>query len=145
MKTVREVAIEIPNKPGALSNIIELLGANGIYALGLNIHVSGDQGNLKLVTSDPSRTQNILESSGFSASINDRIVVETPKHPGALTAILKPLKAVGVNLENMYYLQGAFSPLQRPLLVLAVDDNAKAFDALSQDWIKIKDEDVLNY
>jgi hypothetical protein len=145
MKTVREVAIEIPNKPGALSNIIELLGANGIYALGLNIHVSGDQGNLKLVTSDPSRTQNILESAGFSASINDRIVVETPQHPGALTAILKPLKAVGVNLENMYHLQGAFSPLQKPLLVLAVDDNAKAFDALSQDWIKVKNEDVLNY
>ena len=145
MKTIREVAIDIPNKPGALSSIIELLGSNGIYALGLNIVVSGDHGNLRLVSSDPSRTQNILESAGFSVSINDRIVVETPKHPGALTTILKPLKMVGVNLENMYYLQGVFAPLKRPLLVLAVDDNAKAFDALSQDWISVKDEEILNY
>ena len=145
MKTVREVAIEIPNKPGALSNIIELLGSNGIYALGLNIYASGDHGNLKLVTSDPPRTQNILESAGFSVSINERVVVETPKHPGALTAVLKPLKSVGVNLENMYYLQGVFAPLQRPLLVLAVDDNAKAFEALSQEWISVKDEEILNY
>lgn len=145
MKTVREVAIQIPNKPGALSNIIELLGSNGIYALGLSISVSGNHGNLRLVTSDPSRTQNILESSGFSVSMNDRIVAEIPQQPGGLNAVIKPLKLAGVNLENIYYLQGLFATLNRPLLVLAVDDNSKAFEALSQDWIKLEGEEVLGY
>lgn len=145
MKTVREVAIQIPNKPGALSNIIELLGSNGIYALGLSISVSGNHGNLCLVTSDPSRTQNILESSGFSVSMNDRIVAEIPQQPGGLNAVIKPLKLAGVNLENIYYIQGLFATLNRPLLVLAVDDNSKAFEALSQDWIKLEGEEVLGY
>lgn len=145
MKTVKEVAIQITNKPGALSNIIELLGSNGIYALGLSISVSGNHGNLSLVTSDPTRTQNILESFGFSVSMNDRIVAEIPQQPGGLNAVIKPLKLAGVNLENMYYLQGVFATLSRPLLVLAVDDNAKAFQALSQDWIKLEGEEVLGY
>lgn len=145
MKTVKEVAIQITNKPGALSNIIELLGSNGIYALGLSISVSGNHGNLSLVTSDPTRTQNILESFGFSVSMNDRIVAEIPQQPGGLNAVIKPLKLAGVNLENMYYLQGVFATLSRPLLVLAVDDNEKAFQALSQDWIKLEGEEVLGY
>lgn len=145
MKTVKEVAIQITNKPGALSNIIELLGSNGIYALGLSISVSGNHGNLSLVTSDPTRTQNILESFGFSVSMNNRIVAEIPQQPGGLNAVIKPLKLAGVNLENMYYLQGVFATLSRPLLVLAVDDNEKAFQALSQDWIKLEGEEVLGY
>ncbi len=42
MKTVREVTVQIPNKPGALSNILELLGSNSIYALGFSLKVSGE-------------------------------------------------------------------------------------------------------
>jgi hypothetical protein len=145
MKTVREVAIRIPNKPGSLSNIVELLSSNGIYTLGFSLNISGSEGNLSLVASDPSRTQNILESSGFSVTLKDRIVVQVPQHPGGLNAILRPLKLAEVNLENMYYLQGAYAVLTTPTLVLAVDDNSKALEALSKEWIKVEGEEVLTY
>ncbi len=145
MKTVREVTVQIPNKPGALSNILELLGSNSIYALGFSLKVSGEYGDLTLITSDPSRTHNILESSSLKTTVSDRLVVEIPQHPGGLNAILKPLKVAGVNIENMYYMQGAYAVLKRPLLVLAVDDNAKAFEALSGEWIVLKGEEVLGY
>ena len=42
MKTVKEVTVQIPNKPGALSNILELLGSNAIYVLGFSFKVSGN-------------------------------------------------------------------------------------------------------
>ncbi|MGC8603931.1 MAG: hypothetical protein ACP5VS_09605 [Desulfomonilaceae bacterium] len=145
MKTVREVTVQIPNKPGALSNILEALGSNSIYVLGFSVKFSGNDGDLCLITSDPSRTENIFESSGFPATIRDRIVVEVPQHPGGLNAVLKPLKAVGSNIENMYYLHGAYAVLKKPLLVLAVDDNGKAVDALLKDWIQVKGEEVLGY
>ncbi|MDR3604645.1 MAG: hypothetical protein ACLPVO_12240 [Desulfomonilaceae bacterium] len=145
MKTVKEVTVQIPNKPGALSNILEILGSNAIYALGFSLNVSGDHGDLSLITSDPSRTQNIFESSGFPTSVRERLVATVPQHPGAMNAILKPLKAAGVNLENMYYLHGAYAVLKRSLLALAVDDNAKAYDALVKDWIEVKGDEVLGY
>ena len=139
MKTVKEVTVQIPNKPGALSNILEILGSNAIYALGFSLN------DLSLITSDPSRTQNIFESSGFPTSVRERLVATVPQHPGAMNAILKPLKAAGVNLENMYYLHGAYAVLKRSLLALAVDDNAKAYDALVKDWIEVKGDEVLGY
>jgi len=145
MKTVREIAIRIPNKPGSLSNIIELLSSNGIYTLGLSLNISGSEGNLSLVTNDPSRAQNIFESSGFSVTVEDRIVAQVPQHPGGLNAILRSLKLAEVNLEDMYYLQGAYAVLKTPTLVLAVDDNSKALNALSKDWIKVEGEEVLTY
>ena len=145
MKTVKEVTVQIPNKPGALSNILEILGSNAIYVLGFSLKVSGDHGDLSLITSDPSRTHNIFESSGLPTSVSDRLVATLPQHPGGLNAILKPLKVAGVNLENMYYLQGAYAVLQRSLLALAVDDNAKAYDALVKDWVEIKGDEILGY
>ncbi len=72
-------------------------------------------------------------------------LLEIPQHPGGLNAILKPLKVAGVNLENMYYMQGAYAVLKRPLLVLAVDDNAKAFRSAVREWIELKGEEVLGY
>ncbi len=146
MKLVKEVTVQIPNKPGALSNILEMLGSNAIYVLGFSLNVSSsDHGDLSLITSDPARTQNIFESSGFPTSVKDRLVATVPQHPGGVNAILKPLKGAGVNLENMYYLQGAYAVLKRSLLALAVDDNAKAYDALVKDWIEVKGEEVLGY
>jgi hypothetical protein len=86
-----------------------------------------------------------LGSSSLKTTVSDRLVVEIPQHPGGLNAILKPLKVAGVNIENMYYMQGAYAVLKRPLLVLAVEDNAKAFEALSGEWIVLKGEEVLGY
>ena len=91
MKTVKEVALRIENKPGTLSVISELLGANGINILALTVRVEGDLGIVNFVATDPSRVVNILKSAGYSPSEQQILAAETPHHPGGLNAVLKPL------------------------------------------------------
>ncbi len=66
MKTVKEIEIKLQNKPGALSEINELLGANGINILALTIRTTGGAGTLDFVATDPTRVVNILESGAMS-------------------------------------------------------------------------------
>ena len=142
MKTVKEITIALENKPGALSEISELLGAGGMYILALTIKTVGAGGTLSLVASDPSRVVSVLESAGHSPKVRDIIAAETPHHPGGLNAILRPLKRKGINVDCLYACIGCYGAGESPIILLGVNDPAAAYEALSREWIKMYGEEL---
>jgi hypothetical protein len=144
MKTVHELAVELRNAPGALSDVVELLSSTGINILGLSAKVEGDIGIAGLVVNDPSRAVNVLETAGYKVTLRDILAVEAPNHPGALNAILKPLKMAAVNIENIYFLRGSMVMGAGQILAIEVNDCGQAYKALSEEWIRILGEEVYN-
>jgi len=144
MKTVKEISIKIENKPGMLSEISELLGANGINILALTVRTEGKTGTASLVVTDPVMVVNILESAGYAPSVQEVIAAEAPHHPGGLNALLKPLKLAGVNVEYLYSCIGAQGCADRTVILLGVDNLAAAYDALAKEWIKLYGEELYN-
>lgn len=142
MKAVEEVALRIENKPGTLSVISELLGANGINILALTIRAEGNVGMVNFVATDPSRVVNILKSAGYSPSVQQILAAETPHHPGGLNAVLKPLRRAGVNVEYLYSCIGFQGCGDRTILLLGVDKLAEAHDALEKEWIRLYGEEI---
>ena len=137
MKTVQELAVELKNAPGALSDVVELLTSAGVNILGLSARVEGDVGIAGLVVSDPAKASNVLETSGYKLVVNEILAVEAPHHPGGMNAILKPLKMAGVNIENIYFLRGSMIMGAGQVMALRVDDCSRAGRALSDEWIRI--------
>jgi hypothetical protein len=137
MKTVQELSVELKNKPGSLSDVVDLLSSNGINILGLSAIVEGQAGIAHLIINDPLRAINVLETAGFTAHTREILVVETPHHPGGLGAILKPLKTASVNIENVYFLRGSMIMGADQILALRVDDCERAAKALSEEWIRM--------
>lgn len=144
MKTVKEIAIKLENRPGTLSEINELLGANGINILALTVRTEGKTGTANLVVTDPVMVVNILESAGYSPSVQEIIAAEAPIHPGGLNALLKPLRLAGVNLEYLYLCIGSQGCADRTVILLGVDNLAAAHDALAKEWIKLYGEELYN-
>ncbi len=142
MKTIQELAVELKNAPGALSDIVEMLNSTGINILALSARVEGDIGIASLIVSDPSRAINVLETSGNKTLARDILAVEAPHHPGGLNAILKPLKMASVNIENIYFLRGSMIMGAGQVLALRVDDLDKATRALSEEWIRILGQEI---
>jgi hypothetical protein len=142
MKTVMEVAVRLENRPGTLSEVVDLLGTNGINILGMTVRTEGKYGTLNVLTTDPARVLNILESSGYHAAGQEIIAAEVPSHPGGLNAILKPLKLAGVNVEYLYSSIGTHGSSDRSLIFLAVSDLAAAHAALEKEWIKLRGEEL---
>ncbi|MBI5249969.1 MAG: ACT domain-containing protein [Desulfomonile tiedjei] len=145
MKTVKEIAVKLENKPGVLSGVSELLGANGINIIGLTVRTEGPIGTLSFVATDPVRVLNILESAGYAPSVQEIIAAEAPHHPGGLTALLKPLKLAGVNVEYLYACISFHGAGDRTVILLGVDNLSAAYDALSKEWIKLYGEELYDF
>jgi hypothetical protein len=143
MKTVKEIAVELENRPGTLSAVNELTGANGINIMALNVRTDGTKGVLHFVAPDPARVLNILQSAGYKATVQDVIAAEIPHHPGALNALLKPLRLAGVNIEYLYSCIGSGCS-DRTIILLAVNDLSKAYDALASEWITLYGDELYN-
>ena len=65
MKTVKEIAVKLENKPGVLSEISELLGANGINIIALTVRTEGPIGTLSFVATDPTRVSEYTRERGL--------------------------------------------------------------------------------
>lgn len=142
MKTVQELAVELKNAPGALSDIVEILTSAGVNILGLSARVEGDVGIAGLVVSDPAKASNVLETAGYKLAVNEILAVEAPHHPGGVNAILKPLKMAHVNIENIYFLRGSMIMGAGQVMALRVDDCSRAGKALADEWIRILGSEI---
>ncbi len=145
MKTLREIAVQLENKPGSLSQLSELLGANGINILALTVRTEGLTGTLNFVVPEPDRVVNILQAAGFSPSLREILAAEAPHHPGGLNALLKPLRRAGINVEYLYSFIGSHEAGDRTIILLGVDNPSAAYNALAEEWIQLYGEELFSF
>ncbi len=145
MKVVTDFAIKLENKPGALSEVSDLLGSNGINILALTVRTEGETGILNFVSTDPVRAAGILQGAGYSVTTNEILAAEAPHHPGGLNAILKPLRLAGVNVDYVYSCIGQHGAGDATIVLLGVDKLQAAHDALSREWIRLYGEELYNF
>ena len=131
MKTVKEIAVKLENRPGTLSGVSDLLGANGIHVLGLTLRTDGDEGTLS-----------VLESGGYAPAVHEVIAAEAPRHYGGLNTVLKALKLADVNVEHLYSCTGVHGSSDATILVLGVDKLKAAHDALAAEWIQLYGDEL---
>ena len=62
------------------------------------------------------------------------IAVEIPDHPGALKAVLKPLKEADINVHYCYTFLGRGESGQ-PIVIIGVDKTEEAVAALKKNWL----------
>ncbi|MFH1113201.1 MAG: ACT domain-containing protein [Pseudomonadota bacterium] len=145
MNVVKEISVKLENKPGALSELSELLSADGICIVALTVRTAGGEGMASFVATDPERAANILESGALAPGVREVLAAEIPQHPGGLNAILKSLKQAGVNIEYLYSCVGPHAAGNGTVIMLAVDNTAAAHDALSREWIRLHGEELYRF
>ncbi len=134
MKTVKQLSVKLPDEPGMVSKIAEILSDNGVSIVGFGIENTGGSGLLHLVTSDPEKARNVLTTFGHEIQEKDIIAVELPLHPGGLNAVLKSLKESGVNVESLYTFVGL---AQRTILLMGLSNVEEGAAALERNWIQL--------
>jgi hypothetical protein len=142
MKTVKEIAVKLENKPGTLAQVCALLGANGTHILALSVDTEGDSGVMNFIAADPDRVVGLLESAGYAASARDVIAAEAPRHYGGLNTVLNSLKPAGVNVEHLYSFISGLGSSDATILVLGVDNLEAAHDALAAEWIRLYGDEL---
>ena len=141
MTTVKEIYLILKNKPGQLSTVSDLLGANGINIIAFYVSTVKDKGTLRFVSNDPERAINVLKTAGYKIEINEVIACETPHHPGGMNAILKPLKSANVNVEYIYPCIGTGDIT---VLIMGVGSVKEVLKIMQDNWIRVLGDELYN-
>ncbi len=138
---VKQISVSLDNQPGMFLHVSECLGNEGINIRAISVADTSDISAVRFVPDDPEKTATVLKSHGYSIRETDVIAVEIPDHPGALQAVLKPLKAADINVLYLYTFLGKGESGQ-PIVILGVDKTEEAVSVLNKNWVKTFGQEI---
>ena len=134
--TVRQISIFVENRAGRLSEVTRLLGDNEISIRAMSIADTKDFGILRLIVNDADKALDVLKGNGFSVTITNVLALKICDKPGGLADAMEALYKDNISVEYMY---AAFinEDEDTASLVLRVNDNDKAINALEESGFKL--------
>ena len=91
--------VDLANKPGALADVAEALGAKGINIEMVTGAACGDSGRLAIGTNDDAATRAALQAMGARFTEVEPVEVSLPHTPGSLGKAARRLAAAGINID----------------------------------------------
>jgi hypothetical protein len=125
---MKDLAIALENRPGALAEMGEALGKASVSVEGGGAWVSDGRANAHFLFEDAGAAREALEAAGIRVVAEREVVVLRLKQevPGQLGKIARQMADAGVNIEVQY-------SDHDNRLILVVDDIQKA-RAISRAW-----------
>ena len=126
---MKDLAIALDHRPGALAEMGEALGKAGVSVEGGGVWLYDGKAVAHFLFADAGAARKTLEAAGIEVLAERDVVIQRLRQdvPGQLGKIARQMANAGVNIEVQYsdhYNQ----------LVLVVDDVAKA-NAVSKAWM----------
>jgi len=118
---VKQFSVFLPNKVGALSEVVKALHDHSVHVLAVNVQDSADSAIVRIVVSDPEQVEDIFGILDIPFSMCEIVVVELREGATELPNLLSALLMAEVNIHGSYGL------LTRPrgncALAFHVEDN----------------------
>jgi hypothetical protein len=124
MKTVKQLALFLENKPGTLSKVCEALAAAKINIFAISVSDAVDHAVVRMVVNDPQKALHLLGEHGVLVVERDVLMLEGRNKPGELANIAAKLARHKVNIEYAY--SATPSNATTGAMVLRVDNPKKA-------------------
>lgn len=127
---MRDLTIQLDNRPGALAEMGEALGRAGVSVEGGGVFVVDGRGVAHFLFEDGEAARRALEGAGIGVLTDRDVLVQRLKQeqPGQLGAIARRMADAGVNIEVMY-------SDHANQLILAVDDPERG-RSVSEAWMR---------
>jgi len=126
---MKDLAIALENRPGALAEMGDALGRAGVSIEGGGAFVVGGEGVAHFLFSDGAAAHRALEAAGIRVLAERDVLVQRLKQaePGQLGKISRRMAEAGVNIEILY-------SDHDHQLILVVDDLEKG-RVVSEKWM----------
>lgn len=133
MTGMKDIAIELDHRPGALAEMGEALGRSGVSVEGGGAWVVDGRGAAHFLFNDGDAARDALEAAGIRVLAVRDVVVQRLKQavPGQLGKLARRMAEAGVNIEVLY-------SDHDNQLILVVDDVGKG-RAVADAWSKESD------
>ena len=116
-----ELQLRLPNSPGALAGVCELLAGERVNIIAMSLDAGGQ---FRLIVDNPTKAGGVLRDQHHRVTERDVIVLSVAGGPGALAPVLKIVSDAGVNLNYAY--GAAAEGSASAAVVIGVDDAQRA-------------------
>lgn len=121
---LREIHIDLPNRPGALAKVARVLAKERINLAAISVDSDASKGRVRLVVSDPDRAMTLLSQEGYTMEEREMIVVRLEDRAGSFLRVLEALAHEKVNVQSVALLVAREDG--RTLVALSTNDPAKS-------------------
>ena len=132
---VTQFSVFLPNKVGAMLDMIKMINSYHAHVVGLSVSESTDSAIARIVVSDPGQVQDIFHKNNVAFGICEVVVVELQEVATQLVKLLAALFMAEVNVHFTYPL--LTRPRGMAALALHVDDTECASSVLRGAGFKI--------
>ncbi|MCI9576084.1 MAG: ACT domain-containing protein [Clostridiales bacterium] len=139
--SIKQLSIFVENKAGRLAEITSAIAAAGVDIHALSIADTTNFGILRLIVNQPDKAEQALKAAGLTVSLTDVIAIEIEDKPGGFAKAARVMSDASLDIEYMYAFISQDSG--RAWVILRVQDNEKALEALRTGGIEIISEDKI--
>ncbi|PYU20996.1 MAG: amino acid-binding protein [Acidobacteria bacterium] len=130
MPTVKELNIQLENKPGTLSKLCNALAGRKVNIVAFQASTAERRSQLHLVVDNLAAAKTILDAEGLAHTENDVAQVTLPNRPGELARVAGKLGEANININYAY--AGIEPNTNAPLLFFGVAEVGRAVQLLDQ-------------
>lgn len=144
MMAVEQISVFVQNEKGALSHVLDVLGAANIEIRALSIADTSDFGILRMITDNNKKAQETLKKENYICTLTDVVAAAVDDRPGGLANHVNLLAAAGIDVEYLY----AFVTRSdnEACVVFRVNDTENAQTVLEKAGIRlVSQEDIENF
>ena len=132
---VKQFSVFLPNKVGAMLDIVKLLNNHHTHVVALSVSESTDSAIARLVVSDPEGAERLFRDNNIAFGLCEVVVVEMREVATQLVKLLATLFMAEVNVHFTYSL--LTRPRGMAAIAVHVDDNECASNVLLGAGFKI--------
>jgi len=132
---VKQFSVFLPNKVGAMLEIVKLLNTQNTHVVALSVSESTDSAIARIVVSDPQRVEKLFREKNVPFGVCEVVVVEMREVATQLVKLLAALVMAEVNVHFTYPL--LIRPRGFAAIALHVDDTECASTVLRGEGFKI--------
>jgi hypothetical protein len=132
---VKQFSVFLPNKVGAMLDVVKLLRTHNTHVVALSISESTDSSIARIVVSDPEQVEELFRQHDVAFGVSSMVVVELREVATELAKLLAALLMAEVNVHFSYPM--LIHPRGFAALALHVDDTDCASSVLLGEGFKL--------
>ena len=132
---VKQFSVFLPNKVGAMLEIVKVLNAHQTHIVAMSVSESTDSAIARIIVSDPSRVEKLFREKNVAFGVSEVVIVEMREVATQLVKLLAALVMAEVNVHFAYPL--LIRPRGFATIALHVDDTECASSVLTGEGFKI--------
>ena len=136
---VKQFSVFLPNKVGAMLEVVKLLNTQNTHVVALSVSESTDSAIARIIASDPARVEKLFRDKNVPFGVSQVVVVELREVATQLVKLLAALVMAEVNVHFAYPL--LIRPRGFAAIALHVDDTECASSVLIGEGFKMLSQD----